>query len=197
MQTRASYHGRPTTPFGVDSTVFVMANAERIREQYAAQRRVPGYRTLMRTSTILGTWDDHDFGMVWHACTCACAVRCVDSARVCAHHIRTPHTHATHAQNTRTRHTFSLSPITRTDMHITVQCKHTTQTHTNAHTLSHTCTLHCGRTQSLCLSHAPYTISLSLTLHPTPERRRSAIPSPRAKPSVVSRSALFIYLFIY
>lgn len=37
-----SYLGRPTTPFGVDSTVFVMANAERIREQYAAQRRVPG-----------------------------------------------------------------------------------------------------------------------------------------------------------
>jgi hypothetical protein len=54
---------QPSTPFGVDSTVFLMANETRIREMYDEQRRDPGYRRLMQTSKILGTWDDHDYGM--------------------------------------------------------------------------------------------------------------------------------------
>lgn len=58
-----SYIGQPSTPFGVDSTFFKMANAERIRQQYNQQRQEPGYRKVMETSKICGTWDDHDYGM--------------------------------------------------------------------------------------------------------------------------------------
>ena len=34
-----------------------------LRQQYEMQRRVPGYQKLMKSSRILGTWDDHDFGI--------------------------------------------------------------------------------------------------------------------------------------
>ena len=62
-RTCNSYKGKPTTPFGVDSTVFIMASADRIREQYDTQLREPGYRRLTSTTKIVGTWDDHDYGI--------------------------------------------------------------------------------------------------------------------------------------
>ena len=55
--------GKPSTPLGADSTVFVMADAERISEQYRRQLESPLYQKLMRTSKVLGTWDDHDYGI--------------------------------------------------------------------------------------------------------------------------------------
>jgi hypothetical protein len=58
-----SLSGKNSTPFGVEGSVFVMAEAERIREQYAKQRRLPLYQQLVQTAKIIGTWDDHDYGM--------------------------------------------------------------------------------------------------------------------------------------
>ena len=58
-----SYMGRATTPFGIDSTVFVMASVKEIKDNYSKQLSNKGYRRLQQSTTILGTWDDHDYGM--------------------------------------------------------------------------------------------------------------------------------------
>ena len=58
-----SWRGANSTVFGVESAVFLMANESRIRTMYERQRRNAGYRQVMAVSKILGTWDDHDYGM--------------------------------------------------------------------------------------------------------------------------------------
>ncbi|KAJ1621002.1 hypothetical protein T492DRAFT_847371 [Pavlovales sp. CCMP2436] len=42
----------------------VPATIKGLRALYATQREVPGYQQLLRSNTtVLGTWDDHDFGV--------------------------------------------------------------------------------------------------------------------------------------
>eukprot|EP00929_Paragymnodinium_shiwhaense_P027275 TRINITY_DN16045_c0_g2_i2.p1 TRINITY_DN16045_c0_g2~~TRINITY_DN16045_c0_g2_i2.p1 ORF type:complete len:449 (-),score=76.39 TRINITY_DN16045_c0_g2_i2:302-1648(-) len=42
---------------------FLPANPARLEEVYAKQARVPGYAELVKSTVILGTYDDHDFGI--------------------------------------------------------------------------------------------------------------------------------------
>ena len=43
---------------------FAPAPPDRLAELYAMQKRVPGYARLLReTPTVIGTWDDHDYGI--------------------------------------------------------------------------------------------------------------------------------------
>ncbi len=38
-------------------------NAQKIAEMYNIQKKVEGYRTLTETIPVIGTWDDHDYGL--------------------------------------------------------------------------------------------------------------------------------------
>lgn len=38
-------------------------NMDSLRRIYQAQNEIPGYRSLKETTTIIGTWDDHDYGL--------------------------------------------------------------------------------------------------------------------------------------
>lgn len=38
-------------------------NMERLRRYYTAQKQVPGYKELASNTLVVGTWDDHDYGL--------------------------------------------------------------------------------------------------------------------------------------
>jgi hypothetical protein len=42
---------------------WIPATPEKLRHLYAQQKAHPGYKQLRESTLILGTWDDHDFGV--------------------------------------------------------------------------------------------------------------------------------------
>jgi alkaline phosphatase D len=38
-------------------------DASVLRKKYDAQKRDPGYQMLLKTCPVIGTWDDHDYGV--------------------------------------------------------------------------------------------------------------------------------------
>lgn len=49
--------------WGGDNIYADTDDMEVMRGMYAAQDQVPGYRRLKKSTPILGTWDDHDYGL--------------------------------------------------------------------------------------------------------------------------------------
>ena len=49
--------------WGGDNIYADTDNMDIMRKMYAAQDQVPGYRKLKKSTPVLGTWDDHDYGL--------------------------------------------------------------------------------------------------------------------------------------
>ncbi|XP_047082122.1 uncharacterized protein LOC124692738 [Lolium rigidum] len=62
---------RPSRVFGRERTVgpwrnlprFYPATEEELRRKYELGKAVPGYAKLRETAQVIGTWDDHDYGL--------------------------------------------------------------------------------------------------------------------------------------
>ncbi|CAA7407480.1 unnamed protein product [Spirodela intermedia] len=62
---------RPPRVFGKERTigpwknvpVFFPASEQELRERYRLQKSKPGYSNLRRRAQVIGTWDDHDYGL--------------------------------------------------------------------------------------------------------------------------------------
>ncbi|MGB5171871.1 alkaline phosphatase D family protein [Eudoraea sp.] len=49
--------------WGGDNIYADTENVEEIRKMYASQNKVKGYRKLKNNTQVIGTWDDHDYGL--------------------------------------------------------------------------------------------------------------------------------------
>ncbi|MFT6934166.1 MAG: alkaline phosphatase D [Maribacter sp.] len=49
--------------WGGDNIYADTDDMQKLRSMYAAQKAIPGYKNLMATAAVIGTWDDHDYGL--------------------------------------------------------------------------------------------------------------------------------------
>lgn len=49
--------------WGGDNIYADTDNMEELKSFYLAQKQIPGYQALLETTPVIGTWDDHDFGI--------------------------------------------------------------------------------------------------------------------------------------
>ena len=49
--------------WGGDNIYADTDDMEKMREMYRAQRNIPAYRALTSAVPVIGTWDDHDYGL--------------------------------------------------------------------------------------------------------------------------------------
>ncbi|MDM9632051.1 alkaline phosphatase D family protein [Robiginitalea aurantiaca] len=49
--------------WGGDNVYADTAEKEKLREYYAELKKVPGYSRLKAATPVIGTWDDHDYGL--------------------------------------------------------------------------------------------------------------------------------------
>lgn len=49
--------------WGGDNVYADTDDMEELREYYAELKAVPGYKALETTTPVIGTWDDHDYGL--------------------------------------------------------------------------------------------------------------------------------------
>lgn len=49
--------------WGGDNIYADTDNMEKLRTMYAEQKRSPGYQQLIEAADVIGTWDDHDYGL--------------------------------------------------------------------------------------------------------------------------------------